>query len=143
MRRSALLKKDFGVQRPMSSRGRRASRCHLTGLKVLKRHARRARAALGHQRVQYAEVVRVEPTKALRVPVIHPESGKVPQRVQVSIPIVSLQRILRMLESEVIKAGWVNAVAARAPAAQEGAPKPVRFPKISSCFGASRAIDAG
>jgi hypothetical protein len=36
------------------------------------------------------------------------------------------QRILRMLEGEVIKAGWVNVIAASAPVAQEGAPKPAR-----------------
>jgi hypothetical protein len=41
-------------------------------LKVLERHARRPRAALGHQRVQHAESVWVEPAQALRVPVIHP-----------------------------------------------------------------------
>jgi hypothetical protein len=37
-----------------------------------------------------------------------------------------LQRILRMLEGEVIKAGWVNVIAASAPVAQEGARKPAR-----------------
>jgi hypothetical protein len=37
-----------------------------------------------------------------------------------------LQRILRMLEGEVIKAGWVNIIAASAPVAQEGARKPAR-----------------
>ena len=30
------------------------------------------------------------PTQALRVPVIHPESDQVPQRVQVNIPVISL-----------------------------------------------------
>jgi hypothetical protein len=37
-----------------------------------------------------------------------------------------LQRILGMLEGEVIKAGWVNAVAAPAAGAQEGVSKPAR-----------------
>jgi hypothetical protein len=40
------------------------------------------------------------------------------QRAWFCVP--SFKRILRMLESEVIKAGWVNGVAAPAPAAQEG-----------------------
>jgi hypothetical protein len=66
-----------------------------TGLKVLEHDARRARAAPGHERVQYAEAVRVEPANALRVPVIHHESGKIPQRVQVSRPLGVGQRIGR------------------------------------------------
>jgi hypothetical protein len=37
-----------------------------------------------------------------------------------------LQRMLGMLEAEVIKAGWVNAVAAPAASAQEVVPKPAR-----------------
>ena len=69
--------------------GPRASRHHPVGVKVIERNAGRW-AAPGHQRVQYAESVRVEPAKAFPVSVSHPESGKVSQRVEVSIPVVSL-----------------------------------------------------
>jgi hypothetical protein len=48
-----------------------------TGLEVLKHDARRERASPGHQRVQCAESVSMEPTEAPRLAVLHPERRQV------------------------------------------------------------------
>jgi len=90
---AALGSAEKGLRRPKADDLPAASKpvdAIRAALKVLKRDAGCARASPRHKRAKYAKSLRVEPTKALTVPVIHPESGQVPQRVQVSIPVVSL-----------------------------------------------------